>query len=441
MSRRGNGNVVAADFIKDLELEALPEEVIEHAKRCHLDNLGSTLGGSKTRGAEILTDFVAGEGGSKKCTIINSGEKVSCTRAALANGFMANALDIDDGYRPLKGHPGAAIFPAILAVAEREGVDGKEYLEALIVGYEIAIRAGLILHSAYNTYHGSGSWGSVGAAAGAAKLLDLTKRQIKNALGIAEMYAPITPEFRAVENPSMATKDGIEWGTYIGAVAAILSEKGYTGVPSLLGNKNYTELVLELGRKWRFLDLYFKKYACCRWAQPSIEGTLKTMKKYNLERSKIERILIKTFEEATKLPDENPTSTEEATYNVKYPVAVAILDGEVGPKQLSKERFQDKKLLNFAEKVELQIDEEIDEKFPEKCLADVEIETKGGRKYKSGKTTARGTPENPLTDEELEEKFLNLARYAGVSSPIELMSLAKNIDYIDDITEIIEYIK
>src|SRR5262249_44741186 len=157
-----------------------------------------------------------------------SGLRASEAGAAFANGCLANALDIDDGSRPIKGHPGAVVFPAALAAAESRRASGREFLVALAVGYEVAIRAGIALHTSYRYYHGSGAWGALGAAAAAGRLLGLTTDQLTNALGIAEYHGPLAPIMRCVEHPAMV-KDGIGWGAMAGVSAALLAREGFTG--------------------------------------------------------------------------------------------------------------------------------------------------------------------------------------------------------------------
>ena len=136
---------------------------------------------------------------------------------------------------PKEGYPGAAIFPVVLAVSEKMVATGKQFFEALIIAYEIAIRAGEILLSHYGFYHGSGTWGEIGATAGAARLLGLFETEIKNALGIAEAYAPLAPVKRSVEYPGMAPKNGIPWVALVGTSAAFLAQKKFTASPQPFG--------------------------------------------------------------------------------------------------------------------------------------------------------------------------------------------------------------
>jgi 2-methylcitrate dehydratase PrpD len=425
-----DGNEFAVQFIQTLHLRHLPSVALRQAKVCLLDLVGASLAGAHVKGAKILSDFSSEEmSGLTEATVIGRNRKLSCVAASLINGFIANALDIDDGYRKVKGHPGAAVFPTILAVSEKVGATGKEFLEALTVGYEIGIRAGEILHSHYGFYHGSGSWGAIGSAAGAAKLLRLSKAETKHALGIAEAYAPLVPEIRAVEHPAMAPKDGIAWGAMVGTSAALLAQRGFTGSPSLLGDSKRNKEVYTLGKEYKIMKLYFKRYPCCRWAHPAIDGTLKIMEQENLTHREISHLTIRTISEAVSLYATPPTSLENAEYNVVYPVAVAAIYREFAPRYLAERYFRQKEILQLMKKITVRTDPKIQRKFPEQCMAEIEIVTNRGRRYRSGLTSAKGDVDNPLSERELEEKFINMTKTLLTEKQIRrLIGIVKNFE-------------
>jgi len=426
-----DGNAYAVKFVQTLELGKIPPQVLQQAKICLLDLVGASLAGANTRGARILIDFASREmKGTREATVIRANRKLSSGAASLVNGFTANALDIDDGQRRIKGHPGAAVFPTVLALSEKMGVSGKKLLEALTVGYEIGIRAGEILHSHYGFYHGSGSWGAIASAAAGAKLLGLSEKEMKHALGIAEAYAPLVPEMRAVEFPSMAPKDGIPWGALVGTSAALLAQKGFTGVPSLLGDSKRNKDVFTLGRDFKILKLYFKPYPCCRWAHPAVDGVLEIMTEKGLTYKEISRITIKSFSEAVSLCQGAPTTIEDAEYNVFYPVAVAAVYGEFTPKYLNEKYFKDPKILRTMKKIRIVQDPKIQEQFPEKCLSKVEIRTNRGKRHRSGTIAARGDFDTPLSEQELEDKFIRIT--SGILTKRQMdavIKIVKNFEH------------
>ncbi len=435
------GRDVAGEFISATRYAQLPTAVKTQVKRCLLDVLGATLGGAATPVARVVSDFVRQEHGGDEATILLADSRASLVGAALANAVMANALDVDDGYRLAKGHPGAVVFPAALAVAEREGASGRELLEALVVGYEIAIRAGLILHGTSHTFHASGTWGCVGAAAAAARLLGLSEAEVGQALGIAEYHAPNAPLMRDIEHPAMV-KDGVSWGSMVGGSAALLARGGFTGVPSLLSGEGHRETVGDLGREFRMLGLYFKPHACCRWAQPAVDGVLQLMSKHGIKADAITGITVHTFEAACRFDVTRPRNTEEAQYSLAFPVAAAAVDGEVGPTQVL-EKLTDARILALAEKVEAVLSPEMEEAFPARCLSEVEMHTQAGRVWRSGVMAARGEPDNPLSDDELLAKFQALVGYVLPADRrvAHIIDLVGNIEQMPAVNELVQLIR
>jgi len=433
-----DGNHIVADFISNTKYQELPPEVQYQAKRCFLDIVGATIAGTTTPVGHLIARYAVDQHNGSEATILMTNHKASIVGATLANAFAANALDVDDGYRLIKGHPGANIFPAALAIAEKGGKSGEELLEALVIGYEVAIRAGLILHDIYSSYHGSGSWGALGAATAATKLLGLRRDEIHYALGIAEYHAPITPMMRSIDRPGMV-KDGIGWGSMVGVSAALMAQKGFTGIDSLLGNPEHENLIAELGQRFEMLNLYFKPYPCCRWAQPAVDGVLAIVYQHHVKPYEIKRVKVHTFRAATRMTVVKPRNTEEAQYSLAYPVAATIIDGELGLKQVLGDRLEDEAILELAEKVEIVFSDKLEDEFPERCLCEVEIFTDGNQSLRSGIITAKGDPDIPLSDKELERKFCQLAGSVLNERKLEdLIEMVRHLEKVEDIRHFLE---
>ncbi len=398
-----------AEFACTAHWEDLSADVRSQAIRCVLDLCGAAVAGSRTEAAQSATTYALYAHGDGPSTIIGTGATSTPVGAALANGFAASALNIDDGYRPVKGHPGAVVFPAVLAAAEEAGSSGAEFLTALVVGYEVAMRAGRILHSLYDCYHGSGAWAPIGASAGVARVLGCNAEQVWHALGIAEFHAAMAPEMRSVEHPSML-KDGIGWGAMVGIASGQLAARGFTGIPALFDSGRPGQHLTEsLGDEYLILDLYFKPYACCRWAQPAIEGALSAARRIGATATDVAKVRVHTFEAATHLLSASPRTTEEAQFSLPWPVSCALIDGVVGPEQVTGASLTDPAHRGLAARVEIVVDTELEEAFPERALAWVEIETTEGSRSRSGILAARGDAGMRLCDQELTEKFRTLA--------------------------------
>ena len=434
-----DGTDLVLDFIASITWGALPPAVQHQSRRCLLDLVGGLVAGRRTPVGDLMATVARDQYPGTQATVLVSGEKVSAIGACLANGFAQNALDIDDGYRRIKGHPGAAFLPALLAALEvRGGCPGAEFLTGVVIGYEIGIRAGLIRHAIYPTYHSSGSWGAVGAAACAGRLLGLNRAHMREALGTAEYHAPIAPMVKGIDVPCMG-KDSLGWGAMTGLASVFMAGAGFTGVEPLFSQTPEKEWVTGLGRDYEILNLYFKPYAACRWAQPAVAGCLKLVCEHGLKPADIARVRVRTFAAAASLTRVPPRNTEEAQYNLAYPVAAALLDGAVGPKQVLPPRLFDRDVLELAARLEVEVAPEFESRFPAKAVASVEITTTAGGRYDSGAVEARWEPPDTLpSDDELREKFLWLAGpVLGDTRAKDLMGLIWTFDQVPDARKLV----
>jgi 2-methylcitrate dehydratase PrpD len=401
-----NPNDMVIRFIRESAWHDFPEDVRHQARRCLLDALGALVAGAETPAGRLMAGIARSQYQGDEATILVDGNRVSAAGAALANGFAANALDIDDGYRLIKGHPGACVLPVLLAAAELvPDCRGAEFLAALVVGYEIGIRAGRIRHATYDCYHSSGSWGAVAGAGAAGKLLGLTAATLRHAMGAAEYHAPIAPMMKGIETPCMG-KDSIGWGAMVAMMSVLMARDGFTGIEPLFADTPHPEWIEGLGSDWQIRHLYFKPYAACRWAQPAVDGVLKIQQEEKLSPAAIRRIRIRTFVAACALNLKPPRNTEEAQYNIAYPVAAALLDGEVGPRQVLPPRIFDRDMIHLLSTVTTEVAAEYEAAFPAKTYAEVIVETREGKRYTSGRMESRWEAPDALpTDAQLEAKF------------------------------------
>lgn len=228
----------AAKFVQDLEFDELGESTVSQAKRCVLDFVGAVLGGAKTRAGEISLKVARSLDGPEQATILPTSDRVPCQSASFVHGTMGSALDIDDGHRLAVGHPGGVVIPAALAMAENVNSTGRELLEAIVCGYEVAIRAGQILRSKIpqSASLGSGRWGSIGAAAAVAKLLRLKLEETQQALAISATLAPVAPVTDDLKNGGFIpmSKFSSGWGALVGISSAQLAKEGFTGISSVI---------------------------------------------------------------------------------------------------------------------------------------------------------------------------------------------------------------
>ena len=274
-----------------------------------------------------------------EATILATGQRASAAGAAFANGNAANGFDSDDIGQYTRGHPGAQIFPVALAVAEKLHLSGREFLTGMVVGYEIAHRAGRCWHDDHSVYQACGSWGAVADAAIAAHLMGLDEPQIWQALGIADYHAPNLPMLRDVVTPGMV-KHGIGWAAMSGIMAAELARAGFTGIPSILGFDKYRDWVSDIGAHYIMVDgAIFKEYASCGWGHAGLDAVRFLRERHAFHTEEIEHIRVEAFHEMVLLGAKPPANTEEAQFNTGWAMTMLLLDGQVGPQQMVEDAF------------------------------------------------------------------------------------------------------
>lgn len=237
-------------FIHDLEHDDLPAEVATMTRRLLLDLVGVAAAGSATPMSRIVRDHAARHlrGDPDTARLLFDGRGVGAVGAALGNAATIDAMDAHDGHRLTKGHAGAAVLPAVLACIAADA-SVRDLVTDLVVGYEVATRAGIAVHATTAEYHSSGAWNALGAAAVGARALGLDPGASRHALGTAEYHGPRAPMMRCLEHPTMV-KDSSAWGAHVGVSAALLAADGFTGAPASVLTKP-AELWTDLGRRWR----------------------------------------------------------------------------------------------------------------------------------------------------------------------------------------------
>ena len=399
-------------FLHSTKYEELPEEAIAHARRNLLDLVGVMLAGSKTQLAALIKDHAVEHfaPGSASASLMLDGRQASPAGAALANGMMIDSVDAHDGYKPAKGHIGCHVLPTLLAFFEALNLsDGREFLTSIVIGYEIGARASVALHDSVPDYHTSGAWGAVTSAALGSRLLKLDETTTRHAIGIGEYHGPRSQMMRCIDHPTML-KDGSGWGAMAGTSAAYLAKTGFTGAPAItVEGRDVAHFWEDLGRTWTVGEQYFKPYPVCRWAQPATEASLTLARLHDFTHEEIERITVHSFHEATRLAERNPSTTEEAQYSLPFPVAAALVFGQLGPEEIDGASLTDPRVLRLADSMILSEHEPYNDSFPAERYAHVEITLKDGSTFVSERHSARGDPEDPLSAEEVDEKFYFLA--------------------------------
>ncbi len=440
-----DGNDRVADFILGLRWDSLPEPVRRRARLCLLDSLGATLAGTLTPVSRIAAGYAAETWRGDGASILLHGRRAAAPGAAFANASASNALDIDDDAIFTRGHPGAQLLPAALAAAEKAGAGGRALLEALVIGYEVAVRVGRCWHDHHDIYQADGSWGSVACAAAAARLLGLSHEQIGHALGIAEYHAPNAPMLRNIRHPAMV-KHAVAWGAMTGVTSAELAARGYTGIPSILGFPQYRDWVMDIGEHYWMADwVFYKGWASCAWGHAACVAALQLVDAHAIAVSEISHIRVRTFEEAAMLHQGCPTTTEEAQFSVAWPLACLLIDRQLGPDQILEHRFADPQVRTLVDRIELVLDPVVDRMYKEAQEMDlrmhsaVEITLRDGRCFESG-IVERGA--DRWDEASLEDKFRWLVGYVLEPAVVDrLVGLVLALDQVPDERELLTLVE
>jgi len=412
------------DFIFNLKYEDLPSKVILQVKRCLLDYIGVVLGGSVTETANKMHLFLSKFNDNPEVTVIGYNKKSELLKAALVNGITSHVLELDDGHRYATVHAGAAIISALLPLIEKQkDINGKVATVSLLAGYETALMIGKSIHPSHRDrgFHATATCGTIGAAMAASKFLDLSKQEMSNALGLAGSSACGLLQF--LEDGSELKQFHPGKAALNGLVSAYLAQSGITAPGDILeGERGFlraetdsydTSGIYSLGKKYAILDVYFKPYAACRHCHAPIEAALNIHQKYNLKISEIKRIVVYTYKSAVDgHRDSHPNSIVGAKMSVPFSVAVTIKTGLAGPKEFTSDFYKDPEILKLAGIVEVKEDSSLSILVPNKRPAIIEIFTKTGKKIVERIDFPKGEPENPITDEELKRKFMELASYS-----------------------------
>ena len=406
-----------ARYALDTSYKSLPGDVVHQAKRCFLDLIGVTLGGSRQPLARILLKTVQDLGGKPQATVLGLGVKTSVTHAALMNGAMAHALDFDDTHVRGMGHPSAPLIPALLAVAEWKGASGKAALEAFIAGFEVETRIGEgmgVKH--YNKgYHATATFGRFGAAVAAGKLLGLDLAGMKTAMGLAGTQAAgLRLVFGTMTKPFHPGKSAFD-----GVLSALLAQRGFTCAPNIIeGKKGYLEalgdesrlepMVKNLGKKYEVLSNTFKPFASCLFTHPTIDAIIQMRNKHNLKPEDVEQISCDVAGFCLDAAGQaEPKTALAGKFSVYYCAALALAEGVAGEDRFTDRKVVEPRMTALMKKVKAR-------GIPgyKDTEAKVTVTTKGGKTYSLYVDTPKGDPRNPPTDKELEEKFRSLAPLA-----------------------------
>lgn len=403
--------MITDQFIHNLfsiQESCIPDRVYRKAKNAFLDYLSVTIAGMENVRQS-----------SFECPDIRN------SFPSLLRGYAAHLLELDDGHRKGAVHVGGTVFSALLSVAEKESISSRDFSFGAIIGYEATVRLACAIQpgNKLRGYHATGTCGTVGAALGIAAALHFTEEQAKTTLSAAVTSAAGVLEMQ--EDDSDLKPYNVGRAAMDAVAAAYIGKSGLRGPNDPLGGKRgflkvmtetpHPEFLTDFNSDTLCIEqIYLKTYAACRHAHPAIEAALALRNKVDIEL--IEKIEVRAYRLAVS--GHNHTKilgVGSAKMSIPFGVSVALATGSAGLSSFSEETSSNKTILALTKKVNVLEDEELTHLCPEKRASILTIHMSNGKALTKRVDYPKGEPENPLTQEELEEKFRSLAMYGGLS--------------------------
>ena len=408
------------------------ESVDHEAHRTFMNWLGCAVGAAHHEAADAALAAVQILQPAAQATLLGRTEKVDIASAALINGITSHTFDFDDTHLKTIIHPAGPVASALLALAEHTGASGRELLDALVLGIDVACRVGNAMYPEHydRGWHITGSTGTLGAAAACARLLKLDASKTAMALGIAasqpvgmrEQFGTMTKPF----HPGAAARAGL--------MSALLASKGYTASPKALeaprgmmqtvSTKNdWLEITDELGKRFEISFNSYKPFACGIVIHPSIDACVQ-LARQGVTPEQVESIELKVHSLVLELTGKKePADGLQAKFSVYHGCAAGLTFGRAAEDEFSDEVVNRADMVALRRKVVATVDDSIDE-----ASADVTAVLKDGQRVHVFVAHAIGSLKNPMTDANLEAKFHGLSDpVLGTSQTSELISACWNI--------------
>jgi len=436
-----------ASFSVGLKYEALGAKVIEKTKDLVLDQIGVQLASSTKPWSKAVYQYARSLGGPAESTILNYGDKVKAENAVFANATFGHGFEMDDTYLPGNSHPGCIVVTSALACGEKDLIDGKGLIAAIVAGYEVMDRVARSVAPSFANrgFHTTPGTGPFAAAAVTGKILGFNEDLMLNALSIAGSHCAGIGEFSQTGgsvkrmHAGMAAMGGIR--------SALLARAGLTGPPTVLeGKKGFCKAFADScrleelgqlpGEDLLIMRTSIKQYSCCYQIHGPIDGTRQLMKKHSIKPEDIEEIIMGSNQRSLGVVGtiREPKDIAGAQFSAAFSLAMQVVRGSNFFNDYVEENLDDPEIMKMAKKVRLEVDKEAQAAYPLKRASRVTIKTRDGKVYQQWLEGAHGTPEDPMSRAEVQQKFRSLA---SVVLPDErVKSIIDTVEKLDTLSDV-----
>jgi 2-methylcitrate dehydratase PrpD len=428
-----------AHFAADLQYDDVPPEVMRRAEDLFVDWVGSALSGKVGRPVQAI-ESVAREVGpiEGRAEVLLSRRKTTSVFAAMVNAASSHFMEQDDVHNGSVFHPGAVVFPAVLALAQDRGITGKEMMTAAVAGYEVGIRVGEFLgQSHYKVFHTTGTAGTIAAAVAAGRAINLPPEKMQHAIGSAGTQAAGLWEF--LKDAANSKQLHTAKAAFDGTLSALLSEKGFSGAKQILeGAKGMgvglsqdadpARLTDRLGERWATIETSFKFHASCRHTHPAADAFLSLMQQHQLNADQIAAVTTRVHQGAIDVLGQvdEPKSVHQAKFSMGTVLGLLAVYGKAGVYEFN-ECFREDQVQAFRRRVSMVLDPEVDALYPQRWVGKVTITTTDGRELNARVDEPKGDPGNTLSRAEIEQKAVMLAELAGAATADEMRGVLDSL--------------
>jgi 2-methylcitrate dehydratase PrpD len=409
-----------ADFIHRLSFEDLPGDVVESSKLLLLDYLASAMAGYKINRIfnEALWGVVGGMGGKKESRVFFHGSKLPAPNAALLNAAYGHGADLDDGHRTAQGHPGVAVIPVALSLAEAHQLSGRDTILAIVAGYDIFVRLATAINPSHLSrgFHTTGTVGTIAAGGAAAKALKLPLSGVRNTLSLAALQAAGLLE--VAESGQMAKPLHPAKAAFNGILSARLAEAGAKGPREALeGRKGFIKafadqadldiLLKDLGKQFKISSCYCKLYPACRHTHAAIDAALNLRQNGLPSLNLLEKVKVYIYPAAISLTGSiyEPHNEDEAKFSLPYTVATALTKGHFTLQDLDVAKSFDRETRELVSKIEIISEPQLENREANIRGARLELIMKNGTTRQADIKLPKGEPEVPALQKDIEGKL------------------------------------